>query len=145
MKVQSLGHVVLRVSNLERSEAFYSGVLGLPVCARYPERKMVFFSLGDHHDFAIASVGEDAPPAAGNAAGLAHVAFRLGDDLEILKKAKADLEAAGVKVQRIVDHTVSKSIYVTDPDGNGIEVYVDGSDIWKTDPQQVAQGQPLAL
>ncbi|MEX2616621.1 MAG: VOC family protein [Alphaproteobacteria bacterium] len=145
MKVQSLGHVVLRVSNLERAEAFYSGILGLPVCARYPERQMVFFSLGDHHDFAIASVGEDAPPAAGNTAGLAHVAFRLGDDLEILRKAKADLEAAGVTVQRIVDHEVSKSIYVNDPDGNGIEVYVDGSDIWKTEPQRVAQAQPLAL
>jgi len=93
MKVQSLGHVVLRVSNLERAEAFYSGVLGLPVCARYKERQMVFFSLGDHHDFAIASVGEDAPPAARDSVGLAHVAFRLGDDLELLKKAKADLEA----------------------------------------------------
>ena len=145
MKVKSLGHVVLRVSNLERSEAFYSGVLGLPVCARYAERDMVFFSLGDHHDFAIASVGDDAPRPQENATGLAHVAFRIGDDIETLKKAKAELEAANVKILRLVDHEVSKSIYMSDPDGNTVEVYVDGSDSWKTDPQRVAQGAPLVI
>lgn len=145
MKVKELGHVVLRVSDLDRAEAFYRDVLGLPVCARYEERKMVFFSLGDHHDFAIASVGEDAPKSESGRVGLAHVAFKIGDDIETLKKAKADLEAAGVKILRTVDHEVSKSIYIADPDGNGIEVYIDASDIWKTDPQRVAQGQPLAL
>ena len=145
MKVKELGHVVLRVSDLDRAEKFYKDVLGLPVCARYKERGMVFFSLGDHHDFAIASVGKDAPKADAGTAGLAHVAFKIGDDIDVLKKAKADLEAAGVKILRTVDHEVSKSIYIADPDGNGIEVYVDASDIWKQEPQRVAQGQPLAL
>jgi catechol 2,3-dioxygenase len=143
MKVKELGHVVLRVSDLGRAEAFYRDVLGLPVCARYKERQMVFFSLGDHHDFAIA--GGNSPDAAPDTVGLAHVAFKIGDDVETLKKAKSDLEAAGVKILRTVDHEVSKSIYIADPDGNGIEVYVDASDIWKTEPQRVAQGHPLAI
>ena len=45
----------------------------------------------------------------------------------------------------MIDHVVSKSLYLNDPDGNGVELYVDGSDVWKTDPQAVAQGEPLAL
>ncbi len=145
MKITSLGHVVLRVGNLERSEAFYSGVLGLPVCARLEKRDMVFFSLGNHHDFAIASVGDDAPRPQENTTGLAHVAFKIGDDIETLKKAKAELEAANVEILRFVDHEVSKSIYMSDPDGNTVEVYIDASDSWKTDPQRVTHGEPLAI
>ena len=55
MQIKALGHVVLKVSDLERSEAFYRDVLGLPVCAHYDEGglNMAFFSLGNHHDFAI--------------------------------------------------------------------------------------------
>jgi len=55
MKIKSLGHVVIRVSDLARSEAFYRDVLGLPVCAHYDTDglNMAFFTLGDHHDFAI--------------------------------------------------------------------------------------------
>ena len=56
-----------------------------------------------------------------------------------------ELEAAGVKIYATIDHTVSRSLYLDDPDGNGVELYVDGSDVWKTDPQAVAQGEPLKL
>ncbi|MYJ02229.1 MAG: VOC family protein, partial [Chloroflexi bacterium] len=50
-----------------------------------------------------------------------------------------------VKVYATIDHTVSQSLYLNDPDGNGVELYVDGSDVWKTDPQAVAGGVPLEL
>jgi len=144
MKVQSLGHVVLKVRNRERSEAFYKDVLGLPLVARMEEYKMAFFSLGNHHDFAIAEVGDDAAAADTNMPGLAHVAFKIGDDLGALKRAKADLDAAGVKT-RAVDHGVSQSLYFNDPDGNGLEVYVDGTDAWREDPQLVAHSEPLDI
>lgn len=146
MKVQSLGHVVLKVTDLERSEKFYAGLLGMPVCARLDQdgMKMTFFSLGDHHDLALAEVtGEDA--AGGEqAAGLHHVAFRIGTSLDELKEAKALLESSGV-TPHPVDHEVTKSLYFTDPDGNTLELYVDASDVWKKDPQRVAQLKPLAL
>jgi catechol 2,3-dioxygenase len=144
MKVQSLGHVVLKVRDRDRSEAFYKDVLGLPLVARMEKYKMSFFSLGNHHDFAIAEVGSEAASADANMPGLAHVAFKVGDDLAALKRAKADLDAAGVEI-RAVDHGVSQSLYFNDPDGNGLEVYVDGSDAWREDPQLVAHSEPLEI
>lgn len=145
MKVESLGHVVLKVTDLERSEEFYNGVLGMPVCARFDEQgmKMTFFSLGNHHDLAISQVsGEDTNGA--QAPGLHHVAFCIGNDLEQLKEAKSHLDSAGIELDPI-DHEVTKSLYFDDPDGNNIELYVDVSDAWKEDPQRVAQLQPLEL
>ena len=145
MKVQSLGHVVLKVTDLNRSEQFYSGVLGMPVCARFDDQgmKMTFFSLGNHHDLAISQVsGEDTNSA--QAPGLDHVAFCIGNDLDQLKEAKQHLDAAGIKLDP-VDHEVTKSLYFDDPDGNNIELYVDVSDAWKQEPQRVAQAQPLEL
>ncbi|CAN5693030.1 VOC family protein [soil metagenome] len=145
MKIQNLGHVVLRVRSRARSEAFYHGVLGLPVAARSDKLRMTFFSLGGtHHDLAIAELGEDAPLAARNQTGLAHVAFKIGDSLDALKQAKADLDAAGIE-STAADHVVSKSLYLSDPDGNRIELYVDQSDVWKQEPDKVASYEPLTL
>lgn len=144
MQVRSLGHVVLKVRDLARSEAFYAGVLGLPVATRSEELGMIFFTLGDHHDFAIAAVGADAPAPPERAPGLAHVAFKIGDDLETLRAARAELEAAGIRaVAR--EHGVSQSLYMKDPDGNVVEIYVDGSDAWKQDADLVARSDPLQL
>ena len=146
MKVESLGHVVLKVSDLERSEQFYNGVLGMDVCARFDEQgmKMIFFSLGNHHDLALAEVSGDDAAAGEQAAGLHHVAFCIGKSLDELVKAKADLEAAGITPDP-VDHEVTKSLYFDDPDGNNVELYVDVSDVWRQDPQRIAQLQPLEL
>jgi catechol 2,3-dioxygenase len=105
---------------------------------------MTFFTLGDHHDLAIVEVG-DGPDAAPNSPGLAHVAFKVGDSTEELREAKAHLEASSVAIDGVADHTVSQSIYLSDPDGNTIELYVDASDVWRTDPQAVATIAPLSL
>lgn len=146
MKIQSLGHVVLRVSNLERAERFYAGLLGLPVCARFEQggMKMVFFSLGNHHDLALSEVGERSPRPGESSVGLHHVAFKIGSNLEELREAQSKLAAAGVATTP-VDHDVTKSLYFADPDGNGIEVYVDVSDAWRKEPGRVASVKPLAL
>ena len=79
-----------------------------------------------------------------NQTGLAHVAFKIGDSLDALKQAKADLDAAGL-ASTAADHVVSKSLYLSDPDGNRIELYVDQSDVWKQDPATVASYEPLTL
>lgn len=146
MKISALGHVVLRVSNRERAEQFYNGLLGLPICARLDEAglKMAFFSLGNHHDFAVMEVSGEGSASGGNRIGLDHVAFKIGKSLDELREAKRHLEAAGV-TPRPVDHEVTKSLYFEDPDGNGVELYVDASDIWLREPQRVAQLHPLEL
>lgn len=147
MAIESLGHVVVNVRDLGRAEQFYNGVLGLPIVARLDELGgMTFFSLGNHHDFAIHAVGPDAPDADWmGSLGLFHVAFKVGESLDELRTWKERLEANGVKVELQADHTVTCSLYVRDPDGNGVELYVDTSDIWKKDPQSVATMQPLNL
>jgi catechol 2,3-dioxygenase len=146
MKIKALGHVVLRVRNRERAERFYGEVLGLPLCARYDENgmKMAFFTLGNHHDFAVMEVGGAANSADQTAVGLDHVAFNIGTSIEELREARAKLMAAGVATNPI-DHEVTKSLYLHDPDGNGIELYVDASDAWRREPQRVAQIAPLEL
>ena len=70
--------------------------------------------------------------------------FKIGHLLEELREAKLHLEAAGVEVIAR-DHGVSKSIYCKDPDGNTIELYIDASDVWKHQPEAVAQAAPLDL
>jgi catechol 2,3-dioxygenase len=148
MPVQSIGHAVLKVSNIERAEAFYCDVLGLPVATRWDGlgRPMTFFTLGNHHDLAIVAMGDDAAPADPRGVGLAHVAFKVGESDEELLEMRAQLERHGWPVDRAVDHGVTHSLYVSDPDGNGIELYVDVDASWRTDPRQiVATYRPLTL
>ena len=145
MRVQQLGHAVLKVRDLERSEAFYSGVLGLEVAARLTKPDMTFFTMGNHHDLALMEVGADAPEPSAKSPGLLHVAFKVGDSTDELREVKDELEAAGVTIDALTDHTVSHSIYLRDPDGNGIELYADVSDEWRTNPQAVASRAPLHL
>lgn len=146
MKIEALGHVVIRVTDRAKAETFYGGLLGLPLCARYDANgmKMAFFTLGDHHNFAVSEVPPDPRSGPRAGPGLDHVAFRIGDSLDQLREARAKLDAAGVATSPI-DHEVTKSLYLSDPDGNGVELYVDVSDIWRRDPQRVAQAEPLVL
>lgn len=146
MQIRALGHVVVRVSDIPRAEHFYADVLGLPICARLDQNgfKMSFFSLGNHHDFAIMEVSGEGSTRAESAVGLHHVAFNIGTTMAELREAKAKLDAAGIATTPI-DHEVTKSLYLADPDGNGVELYVDASDAWRREPQRVAQVAPLDL
>ena len=150
MKVHELGHVVFFVRNLERSTRFYRDVLGFRAL-KTPQRlrgSVVAFSAGrTHHELLLIEVGDSAPhPAKGRRAGFYHIGLKIGDSDEQLVDAYAELGAAGVPVSGMADHTVTHSLYLADPDGNEIELYVDvpGAD-W-TDPEQVmAPTRPLLL
>ena len=144
MQIESLGHVVIKVRDVERSEAFYHGVLGLPIVARNARSTMTFFSLGDHHDFAVVGLGNDAESPGTKSVGLAHVAFKIGNSLDELKDAKRHLDDAGIPCAP-VDHGVTQSLYFSDPDGNQVELYVDVSDVWKQDPQRVSHVSTLEI
>ncbi|MEN8182754.1 MAG: VOC family protein [Myxococcota bacterium] len=134
VRIDSLGHVVLKVRNLEAAERFYGQVLGIPIQSRSEASRMTFFTLGAHHDFAVLAVGDEAPDARADSVGTHHIAFRVAGGLEGLRAAKTRLEAEGVTVAP-VDHGVTRSLYFGDPDGNALELYVDGSEEWRSDPE----------
>ena len=146
MSVKSLGHVVLKVRDLAVSVPFYRDVLGLHEVARYG-RNMVFFSLGtNHHDLALMALGADAPLPSPDSVGLYHVAFKVGDSLEALRGMRDHLMQQGVPLLGMSDHGVSQSLYIRDPDGIEIELYVDADpSVWRDNPQAVATIRPLDL
>lgn len=149
MKVHELGHVVLRVRDLDRSLAFYGDLLGMKVVARMMLRgaRMAFFSLGHkHHDLALLEVGASAEGSPPDGVGLYHVALKVGDSLDELRAVDRHLRGRGIVPLRYVDHRVSQSIYLADPDGIVLELYVDSDPkIWAEDPTAVAHAEPLSL
>lgn len=122
-----IGHVVIKVRDLERSARFYSEVMGLQLMQMEPGIKMGFFASDgrDHHEIAAIEVGPEAPLPPLHAIGLSHIAFRLRDEAH-LRAAYDDLKAHGVEIITAVNHGVTKSVYFRDPDGNQLEVYCDG-------------------
>ena len=147
IKVRNVGHVVLKVRDAERSARFYRDVLGLKEVARGNfGRPMVFFSTGEnHHDVAVMEVGPQAPLPEAGGVGLYHVAV-LYPDRATLADALRRLMAAGLRLDGASDHGVSEALYLRDPDGNGVELYVDADPaIWREDPSRVASVGPLTL
>ena len=139
MHIQRLGHVVLKVRDVRRAEAFYLGVLGIPVRSRLAHPvHMTLFTLGDHHDFGVIEVGDEATSPAAWATGLGHVAFRIGDSIDEFRSARTDLATAGVEIVYEADRAFTKSMHVHDPDGNEVELYIDTSDAWKHGPKSDA-------
>ena len=131
MQVHTLGHVVLKVRNLHRSEGFYSGTLGMGVISRLSDPYMTFFTLettGNHHDFALMELGFNAPSPVDDATGLTDVAFKVGSSLQELGLARRLLEVSGSPILYEADRGFSRSLHVLDPDGKEIELYVDFSD-----------------
>ncbi len=145
--VSKVGHVVLKVSSLDTALAFYVGVLGLREVARrdFGEGPMVFLSAGNsHHDLALVEAGTTA--RRDDTPGLHHVALKVGDSRTELAAAKQHLDSHDVTVHMVLDHRVSQGIYVSDPDGNLLELYVDGDpSLWRRDPALVAHSDPLQL
>jgi catechol 2,3-dioxygenase len=128
VQVQTLGHVVLKVRSLQRSEDFYSGILGMRVILRLSDPPMTFFTLEtteNHHDFALMDLGPVAPAPAGDATGLAHVAFKVGSSLEEFGLARSLLDESGTPVLYEAQRGFSRTLHVLDPNGNEIELYVD--------------------
>jgi catechol 2,3-dioxygenase len=150
MQIRELGHVVLQVTDLDRSLKFYRDTLGLPVVsiAKPRERRMAFFSLGKkHHDLALMELAPGAGVNDRERAGVMHVAFKVGDDIELLREAKARMVAAGVTVLRTTEHETTFSLYLSDPDGITVELYVDRDPaIWRENPGALGRkAAPLAL
>jgi len=148
MKAHYLGHVVFYVKNLEKSLTFYRDVVGFQEIGQIFGGKAAALTSGrTHHELLLIEVGDVPAPPSGMRRGLYHIGIKVGDSLDELRTAKQDLELAGIAISGMSDHTVSQSLYLHDPDGNEVELYVDAPDVdWKRDPQAVlAPIKPLVL
>lgn len=148
MKAHCLGHVVFYVKDLERSLAFYRDLLGFQEVGRVFNGMAAALTSGrTHHEMLLIQVGDAPGPPAGRRRGLYHIGIKVGDSLEELRAAKKELERAGVMIDGMSDHTVSQSLYLSDPDGNEVELYVDADEsVWKNNPAAVlAPIKPLRL
>lgn len=148
MKAHYLGHAVFYVKKLEPSLVFYRDLLGFQEVGRIFNGKAVALTSGrTHHELLLIEVGEAPALPSGRRLGLYHIGIKIGDSLEELRVAKQELERAGVHISGMSDHTVSQSLYLHDPDGNEIELYVDADEaIWKNNPAAVLSPiKPLIL
>lgn len=125
IQLKRLGHVLIKVADVERSKAFYRDLLGFEVVEQDPVHGGVFMSLGEHgHTLDLSPVDdpETAQQLVQNRLGVHHFAFQV-DTYEALKDAYFTLQDNGVEVIRAIDHVSQKSIYFHDPDGNRLEIY----------------------
>ena len=129
-----IGHVHLKVSDLERAVTFYRDVIGYELTARFGTSAAFLSFGGYHHHLGLNTWhSRGGPPAPEHAAGLYHFAI-LYPDRRTLAVALKRLLAAGVNLDGAADHGVSEALYLHDPDGNGIELYRDRPrDEWPRD------------
>ena len=145
MKIHELGHVVLYVSELTRSADFYRDTLGFHEIERKPG--MALFSGGrTHHELLLIEVGGTPRPRHAPEPGLYHIGFKIGDTDDELRAALKELTEKGVTIVGSADHHVTHSLYMLDPDGNELELYIDANHDWKDDVKAVMKPtKPLML
>ena len=143
-----LGHVVLYGRDLQRSVEFYEKVVGLSVCGHIFGARAAMLSGGrTHHELLLIDVGEAPGPLQGRRLGLYHIGWKIGDSLETLRHKRHEIESLGWDIDGTSDHTVSQSLYLRDPDGNEVELYVDDPNVdWRRDDAWMREPvKPLKL
>ncbi|NKB57332.1 MAG: biphenyl-2,3-diol 1,2-dioxygenase [Alphaproteobacteria bacterium] len=144
MPIQRVGHVVLKMRDLDAAKRFYNGVLGMKI-ADEREDFGVFFRFDDyHHDIAIFKVDEDAASPEQNQVGLAHVAL-VADGLDTVKAMYRRLKENDVQGIRTADHGVTKSVYFNDPEGNQLEIYCEVPEKPWQEIDTIIKSDPLDL
>jgi len=148
MKAHCLGHVVFYVRDLERSLAFYRDLLGFQEVRRIFNGMAAALTSGrTHHELLLIQVGDAPGPPSGRRRGFYHIGIKVGDSLDELRAAKRELDTSGIVIDGMSDHTVTQSLYLRDPDGNEVELYVDADEsLWKNNPAAVLSPiKPLTL
>jgi catechol 2,3-dioxygenase len=152
MTVRELGHLVLYVHDVGRSAAFYRDVLGwrqiMPEPGADPVGAAAFSSGRTLHELLLIEVGAEAAPIPrGPRVGMYHFGLNVGESDDDLRHMVTVLQKSGTPIVGASDHTVTHSLYIEDPDGNEIELYVDVPGVdWKADPSLIAAPiRPLRL
>lgn len=130
-----IGHVHLKVADLDRAIGFYSGVLGFEVQMRHGDEAAFLGAGGYHHHIGLNtwSSRDSTPPPPGHTA-LFHTAFLYPDRAQLADAVRRVIDA-GYQIEGASDHGVSEAVYLSDPDGNGVELYRDRAETeW---PRQV--------
>ena len=130
IRLSRIGHAALRVRDIDVSKKFYTEVLGFDIVEEDPEHGGCFMRLPsdrdtDGHTFDLMSVEDPEsalPPPGRNSVGFIHIAIKV-DSHEDMRDAYDHLKAHGVEVDRMIEHANQRSMYFTDPDGNGLEIY----------------------
>src|SRR5437763_14065717 len=130
-----IGHVHLKVSDLDRAIAFYRDVLGFELMQQLGDQAAFLSAGGYHHHLGLNTwESKGGPPAPQGTAGLYHFAILYPSRVELARALKRLLDM-GVPIDGASDHGVSEAIYLHDPDGNGIELYRDRPrEEWTKDP-----------
>jgi catechol 2,3-dioxygenase len=148
MEVKELGHIVLYVRDLERSRHFYRDILGWREVLELGGIGAMFSSGRTHHELLLLEVGPDAAAQPrGRHLGLYHFGLKIGETDDELREAIETLQHEGVTIVGTADHTVTHSVYIADPDGNEIELYIDVQpEVWRQNPEAIAAPtRPLRL
>ena len=144
----TLGHVVFYVRDLGMSVKFYTEVVGLGLVGKiFNDRAAVLSGGSTHHELLLIEVDEAQGPLRGKRIGLYHVGWKIGDSINELKALFKKLIELDYPIDGLSDHTISQSIYLRDPDGNEVELYVDNPDYdWRSnDSWMEAPVKPLNL
>ncbi len=149
ISVKELGHIVLYVRDLKRSVEFYELLLGWDRIETPSGAPIAAFTGGrTHHELLLIEVGNmGAAKPSHLQLGLYHFGLKIGDSDEELRQALEVIRAHNVELIGATDHHVTHSLYIKDPDGNEIELYIDvpGAD-WKHDPSLISRpGERLIL
>ncbi len=139
MEIRELGHIVLYVRDVRRSAAFYRDVLGWRQIVPDADGAAVAAfnapSGRTHHELLLIEVGKDAAAQpAGKRLGLYHFGLKIGTTDDELRAARDILVETGTPILGMSDHTATHSLYIADPDGNEIELYVDVPGVDWNDP-----------
>lgn len=149
MPVHELGHIVLYVSDLAQSRRFYRDILGWKELGAPEGMHAAAFSSGrTHHELLLIEVGRRAKPLPeGRHLGLYHFGLKVGTTDAELADMAGRLRAEGVRIVGATDHGVTHSLYILDPDGNEIELYIDVQpERWREKPEALfAPPRPLRL
>lgn len=144
-----LGHAHIKVRDLSRSVDFYTGLFDLEITELVGD-KFAFLTGGDlHHELALQAVGEDAESPGPGTVGLFHIAFEVPDK-KIFAQKYRQLQELGIQPFSI-DHLISWALYFDDPDGNGLEIYLDtrkdkeGKKSWKGMNRALPEEKILAV
>ena len=146
--MSELGHVVFYVRDLNESLRFYTEAVGLKEEGRIFDQRAALLSGGrTHHELLLVQVGNAPGPLQGKRVGLYHTGWKVGEGLATLAQVRQRVEKAGFLIDNMADHTISQSLYLHDPDGNEVELYVDNPGIdWRNDKSWMEQPvKPLRL